>query len=230
MTLHALKARGQWLFSFGDLLTLLITFFILMIVLNKGEITRLQKWSDERLAQAYHQLQSELTQPWIEVARTRKGIRLALEPGEAFVRGGYEPSDALQTQLRQLGQVLAKLDLFQPQRMTLPESALNAARENGLSWQASIRVAGHTDDLPVNPASPMRNNWFLSAMRAQTVMRWLSEQSALPPEYFVVSGFGSHRPQVANDSPEARARNRRVEIYLSAAFEKRPGSPVFPHF
>lgn len=227
-SLHALKARGQWLFSFGDLLTLLITFFILMLVLNKGEITRLQKWSDQQLEQAYQKLESSLDQSWVEIEPSRKGILLAVQPGEAFVRGGYEPTDALQDQLNRLAQVLKTLDLFHPQRIQLPPRALEAAQQNGLSWQAAIRVAGHTDDLAVNPESPLRNNWFLSAMRAQTVMHQLSEQSGLAPEYFVVSGFGAHRPKVANDTPQNRAQNRRVVIYLSAAFEKRPGYPVLP--
>jgi len=43
------RAKSYWLFSFGDVITLLITFFILMIVLNKTEITQIQKWTEAEL-------------------------------------------------------------------------------------------------------------------------------------------------------------------------------------
>ncbi len=72
MSAQALKARSSWLFSFGDVITLLITFFIMMIVLNKGEITRVQKWTEMQLDLAYADLKEQMA--------GAQGITLARKP------------------------------------------------------------------------------------------------------------------------------------------------------
>ena len=43
------RAKSAWLLAFGDVITLLITFFIMTIVLNKGEISKIQKWVDQQV-------------------------------------------------------------------------------------------------------------------------------------------------------------------------------------
>ncbi|WP_026121700.1 OmpA family protein [Paraburkholderia kururiensis] len=72
-----------------------------------------------------------------------------------------------------------------------------------------ILVAGYTD----NVGSP-ESNLKLSAARAEAVRDWLVEASALPATQFAIQGYGDTRPLATNDTPEGRARNRRVEITL----------------
>ncbi|WP_367122868.1 flagellar motor protein MotB, partial [Sulfurivirga sp.] len=38
------RVKSVWLLSFGDMTTLLITFFVMMLALNYGAISRVQKW------------------------------------------------------------------------------------------------------------------------------------------------------------------------------------------
>lgn len=76
----------------------------------------------------------------------------------------------------------------------------------------AVRVEGHTDDRPIStPQYP--SNWELSAARAVVVLRFL-EGSGLDPTILSAVGHGSHQPVVANDTPENRSRNRRIEIVL----------------
>ncbi|MEL7451487.1 MAG: flagellar motor protein MotB [Pseudomonadota bacterium] len=76
-----------------------------------------------------------------------------------------------------------------------------------------IRVAGHTDPVPIaNPR--FRSNWELSAARAVSVAHELLKEDTLDPERMAVTGHADTRPQVANDTVEGRARNRRVEIRI----------------
>jgi len=55
-------------------------------------------------------------------------------------------------------------------------------------------------------------NWELSAARAITVVRYLSEQQGVPGRQLVAAGFARFRPVASNRTQEGRARNRRIEI------------------
>lgn len=72
-------------------------------------------------------------------------------------------------------------------------------------------VAGHTDDIPLK-STRYRSNWDLSAARATSVVHALLEQSVLKPSQFRIEGYADTKPLVANDTPQNRALNRRVEI------------------
>ncbi|WP_250507880.1 OmpA family protein [Caballeronia sp. GAFFF3] len=72
-----------------------------------------------------------------------------------------------------------------------------------------ILVAGHTDNVG-NAASNLK----LSNARAAALRDWLIEASGIPATQFAVQGYGDTRPIVANDTPQGRAKNRRVEITL----------------
>jgi outer membrane protein OmpA-like peptidoglycan-associated protein len=72
-----------------------------------------------------------------------------------------------------------------------------------------ILVAGHTDNL-----GDSQSNQRLSIARAGAVRDWLMEALAMPASVFAIQGYGDTRPIGQNQTPEGRARNRRVEITL----------------
>lgn len=72
-----------------------------------------------------------------------------------------------------------------------------------------ILVAGYTDDVG-KPGS----NEALSTARAQAVRDWLVDASGIPATRFAIQGYGMTRPIASNETPDGRARNRRVEITL----------------
>ena len=73
-------------------------------------------------------------------------------------------------------------------------------------------VVGHTDNIPIRSLL-FPSNWHLSRERAESVKTILA-QHVSRPERIKREGRGSAEPLVANDSPQQRARNRRVEITL----------------
>ena len=79
----------------------------------------------------------------------------------------------------------------------------------------SIRIEGHTDDVPISRALAKRypTNWELSAARAINVTRHLQDQGIDPGNLSVVA-YGEWKPVATNDTPEGRAKNRRIEIVL----------------
>ena len=76
-----------------------------------------------------------------------------------------------------------------------------------------VRVDGHTDKVPIQ-SGRFASNWDLSLARALAVVRYLVSQG-VPPERLSANGFGEYQPLDAGDTPEARRRNRRIELQLS---------------
>ncbi len=75
-----------------------------------------------------------------------------------------------------------------------------------------IAIKGHTDDLTID-TERFPSNWELSAIRATTVLRYFIQQG-IDPERMSATGYADFLPLVPNDSPENRAKNRRVEFVL----------------
>jgi len=73
-------------------------------------------------------------------------------------------------------------------------------------------VAGDTDDVPIH-SSRFPSNWELSTARAVEVVKLLVDKG-VKPEMVAAAGYGQFDPIVANDTPEHRAQNRRIEIVL----------------
>ena len=78
-----------------------------------------------------------------------------------------------------------------------------------------ILVAGYTDNVG-NPDSNLK----LSTARAEAVRDWLVDASGISATRFAIQGYGMTRPLSGNDTPDGRARNRRVEITLVPDTEK----------
>jgi chemotaxis protein MotB len=75
-------------------------------------------------------------------------------------------------------------------------------------------IEGHTDNDPIQK-SKFATNRDLSLARAMAVLHYLVEDTGVPDGQCVVAGWGEYRPVTANDSPENKARNRRVEIVVN---------------
>jgi chemotaxis protein MotB len=108
-------------------------------------------------------------------------------------------------------------DVLQPagqgEMLKLADAAKQLAREipSDINW--IIRVDGHTDNVPIRSAR-FADNWQLSSARAASVVRYLVGQG-VPAEHLAAAGFGEFQPIEAGDTPEARARNRRIELKLT---------------
>jgi chemotaxis protein MotB len=80
----------------------------------------------------------------------------------------------------------------------------------------SVRVEGHTDNVPIGGALKNRfpSNWELSAARATNVVRFLEDKVGMDPKRLEAAGLAQNHPVASNDTKEGRAQNRRIEIYL----------------
>ena len=102
-----------------------------------------------------------------------------------------------------------------------PENLVIAAEISKLlvmDTPRNIIVSGHTDNVPIKNAR-FQSNWDLSVMRALNFMKLLLENNQLNPELFSAKGYGEFHPVASNDTPEGRAKNRRVEILIQPIVE-----------
>jgi chemotaxis protein MotB len=81
-----------------------------------------------------------------------------------------------------------------------------------------ITVTGHSDNIPIHTGR-FRSNWELSSARAVTVLHSMLRNPDIDEERIVVQGLADTKPLVDNDSPQNRAKNRRVEMTLSRGIE-----------
>ena len=100
---------------------------------------------------------------------------------------------------------------------------LNRISDANDTLNIEIRAEGHTDDKPIPMNSKFRNNWELSSARALNLVQRLSELAEMDQHYFSALGYGEFRPKITinniknrSELEEARAQNRRVEIYFDA--------------
>jgi chemotaxis protein MotB len=80
-----------------------------------------------------------------------------------------------------------------------------------ISWV--LRVDGHADRQPIG-GSRFQTNWELSAGRAITVVKLLIAEG-VPPQHLAATAFAEYQPLDAGDTPDAFAKNRRIELRLT---------------
>ncbi len=83
-----------------------------------------------------------------------------------------------------------------------------------------VEVEGHADDRPIHTIQ-YKNNWYLSSARATEVTIYLVDNKGIHPDRIVPVGYGEYKPVASNETPEGRAKNRRVEIVIKSRFDSK---------
>ena len=90
-----------------------------------------------------------------------------------------------------------------------------------LALDHEILVEGHTDGQRIHN-DYFDSNWELSTARATSVARLLIEKYKMPAANLGAVGYGGNRPVATNDTPDGRAKNRRVVIFVKSSSIKKP--------
>lgn len=86
--------------------------------------------------------------------------------------------------------------------------------------EINISVEGHTDNQRVGNLGQIKDNWDLSVLRATSVVRYLTEVEKIENTRITATGKGQYQPIEVSNTPEARSRNRRIEIVLSPKLDE----------
>ena len=86
----------------------------------------------------------------------------------------------------------------------------------------SVLIEGHTDNDKILGAigGGVENNWDLSTKRATAIVTILSENKGINKQNLTAAGRGEFAPLMSNDSPEGKAKNRRIEIVLTPKLDE----------
>ena len=83
------------------------------------------------------------------------------------------------------------------------------------SGNSKIKVSGHTDDVPLIFGSNYRDNWDLAAARSASVVQAFAENGTISEDGLEAISYGESRPIEPNETPDGRAKNRRIEIEIN---------------
>ena len=92
---------------------------------------------------------------------------------------------------------------------------MNRIAEVNAEGNSDIKVSGHTDDVPLIFGSNYRDNWDLAAARSASVVQAFSSNGVISEERLEAISYGESRPVESNETPDGRAKNRRIEIEIN---------------
>ena len=223
ISLDERKAKSTaWALTFADVVTLLLTFFVLLLVMLNDVEKTINVVIDKLLDKTYVQMTNDLVYDNISVDRETKGIKITIR-GNLFKSASAEIDPLYFPVVDQIGQIIKMSELMKVQNNKDYSNFLGMIDKQGTALNIEIRCEGHTDDekLPVTADYP--SNWELSAARSLNIVRLMNQSAEMPEKYFSALGYGEFRPIVDINSikgnldrSKARAINRRVEIYLDA--------------
>lgn len=84
----------------------------------------------------------------------------------------------------------------------------------------NVLVEGHTDDVPMKGLGDVKDNWDLSAVRATSVVKIITQNSTTDPKRLTAAGRADYFPLDETKTKEARAKNRRTEIILTPKLDE----------
>lgn len=79
---------------------------------------------------------------------------------------------------------------------------------------STVKVAGHTDDVPIGFGALYRDNWDLASARATSVVQAVEQSGSLPADRLQAISYGETRPVDDNGTASGREKNRRIEIEI----------------
>jgi chemotaxis protein MotB len=158
--------------------------------------------SKSELAKIFHTL-DELAYEFnlekeINLVHTREGLVMRMSEHALFGLGSADIATEALPLLQKVGAIIAKTGYL-------------------------IRIEGHTDDLPIH-TERYPSNWELSTARAVNVLRYFVKNHNVDPRRLAAEGRSEFHPLFANDTPQNRAKNRRVEIIFIK--KEQPKAPI----
>ncbi len=211
------KGLDEWVMTYGDMMSLLLTFFVLIVSFSSMQETKFKQAANS-LTEAFGFMARpesviEFNEPLVPNHNPESREAEVLYEVRAVEKMVYE--NGLQDQVEvEVGKEgvrfrVAAPFLFMPASDDLDPGARLLLDNIGLmlrKFPYKVAVEGHTDSLPIR-SSRFPSNWELSAARAVSVARYF-QSTGVAPENLGATGYGD------NETPDGRSRNRRVEILL----------------
>lgn len=216
-----------WLTTYSDMVTLLLTFFVLIVSMSEVEVKKFQEalsyFHGHKSVLAFESMVPPVY-PREQQEQILKEAAQRYDELLAFLQSSGL-ADKVEVELTERGLHVTITDsvvFASGSAVLLASSREVLAKISGVMGEAvaSVEVEGHTDNLPIG-TSVFPSNWELSAARAASVVRFFLEQeNALDPGHYSAIGRGEFHPVASNDTAAGRSRNRRVEILFVSRYAR----------
>lgn len=218
------KSAPAWMTTYGDMVTLLLTFFVMLYSFSSIDSEKWQRLV-ESLSGGSSVLENVVTTTTLEGNQSLESriqqfeelylrLRQYIEENQLTNRVNLTRSDS-EIQIRFVDNVLfdsGKADL-KPEALEIL-SKITVALDTYKNSIQMVRVEGHTDNVAIN-TSLFPSNWELSTARAVEVLRFIVETQNFDPVKASAVGYGEYHPVADNDTDLGRAKNRRVDIVIA---------------
>lgn len=205
-----------WLMSYLDVLTLLITLFVLLLAMSgNGQATQ----GSEYAGTAGSEISPDAMSTAAALASGIRPETFGLQPRHTGLQPRFKGLEMEGVSVAE-GAEGVTLRIDNSLLFASGQAALTARGKGVLqglvnvltSFEGSISVEGHTDNIPIS-TTRFPSNWELSTGRSIAVLRHLAS-TGIPENRLRAIGYSDTQPLESNDNAEGRAANRRVELLI----------------
>ncbi len=226
------KCLPEWLAAFGDLMSLLLCFFVLLLSMSTMDAKKVQE-AIGSLAGALSVLEGGTK---TEISRERQQITTPMEKQDetsqkikTLNRTVIEVNEMIKTSGGPEAVLEEGEDGFMirlPASLLFEKGKAEITNDDAILFlkrialiikklpnNLALNVIGHTDDRSPGKNSPFKDNWELSTARAVSVVKELIKDG-VNPKRLTACGKAEFDPIATNKTEAGRAKNRRVELYF----------------
>lgn len=226
------EGAPEWVVTFGDLMSLLLCFFVLLLSFSEMDREKYRVMSGS-MANAFgvQKKQKVMEMPMGSkiIAKDFDQDALAMNLRESLIKDiqyeidtrlvGMKHLVALKVEKENLTIQLMGETTFDSGSAEIRPQMVPVLQKIGTllaETTGEIVITGHTDNVPVKGGF-YPSNLVLSMARAASVAEFILQETTVAPARVATMGYGEFRPIDSNDTPEGRSKNRRVEITISSA-------------
>ena len=224
--------------TYSDMVTLLLTFFVLLLSMASLDPVRFTQASNSlKDAFGMHQQPAQLdfalpilpSPPQTKFTPVQQSMTTKVHErikAQLELKNMNDDVDIIEKDSDTIILRVHESLLFKPGQSQVPPTSYPMLRNIAdiiRPLPMKLLVEGHTDDVPVtqNPIG----NWDLAMARAVSVLRFFRQGDLLGMERMSAMGYGPDRPLVPNRDAESRAKNRRVDFVLRLdRIDEKPGN------
>ena len=236
------EESAEWMATFADLSTLLLTFFVLLLSFSNMDVKQFREMLGS--VQDAFGVQKQIAGSVEAISSSPVELSMDQNDGAGFASKPGENVDANAEMMEQISQYVENQDLQDDVEVkNTPRGVIVRVKEGALygsgsadldekskkildkisgihgKFADSVQIEGHTDNQPMR-SKKYPSNWELSTARAIAAMNYMSNEGGVDKGKIGVAGYADSKPIDTNDTPEGRAKNRRIEFVFQTNGKK----------
>ncbi len=233
------KCMPGWLAAFGDLMSLLLCFFVLLLSMSTmdakkvqeaigslaGALSVLEGGTKTEISRERQQMASPIDSKNKSATKAKRALSKTILEVNQMLKSTGSPEVTLEDSQSGFIIRLPGALLFKPGSATIEnEDAILFLKRIALIIQKLpqslfVNVVGYTDNSVPAANSPFRDNWDLSTARGVSVVKELIHDN-IKPSRLTAAGKAQYSPIASNATAEGMAKNRRVELKFYSVTNK----------